>query len=337
MSSLAILAFILSIVSIAPVFMPTVIPCFLVPFLAIPSIVLGCFALITIKRSRGGLRGNWMAGIAITFSFVWVTFFFVLVPALVRTKQYAFEVKQRAQLLNIATAIELFKSEFGRYPPSDALDKDGRPYCGAMKLCEAVMGQDLLGVHPDTVFRSDGTDGKGAKLYFDANDLSIPVYRYNDIMRKGPYLPPENARACRLKDLYKDVGPFDGNTFVICDMYKTTVNTSTGKTIHMPVLYYKADTARSAHDVNDPNNPENIYDYRDNHGLLALGVPGKPGQKHPLFENPKIFYEMTKDYKATTASRPVRADTYILLSAGKDGLYGTKDDIPNFEMKWKHE
>ena len=335
LSSLAMLAFILSIVSIASVFMPTVVPCFLVPFLAIPSIVLGGIALITIKRSRGGRRGNWMAGIAITISFVWVTFFFVLVPVLVGIKRYAFEVKQRVQLLSIATAIELFKSEFGRYPPSDALDGDGTPYCGAMKLCEAVVGQDLLGVHPDTVFRSDGTDGKGTMLYFDANDLSVPVYRYDDIMRKGPYLPIENVNAYRLRDLYQDVGPFDGNTFVICDMYKTIVNISAGKTIHMPVLYYKADTAKSAHDVNDPNNPENIYDYRDNQALLALGVPGKPGQKHPLFENPKIFYEMTRDYRATKVNRPVRADTYILLSAGWDGLYGTQDDIPNFEMRWK--
>jgi len=33
-----------------------------------------------------------------------------------------------------------------------------------------------------------------------------------------------------------------------------------------------------------------------------------------------------------TVVRPFRADTYILISAGKDGLYGTKDDICNFEF-----
>ena len=103
----------------------------------------------------------------------------------------------------------------------------------------------------------------------------------------------------------------------------------------MPILYYKADTSKTAHDVNDPNNPENIYDYRDNHALLALGVPGKPEQSHPLYENPKLFYEMTRNYRAAKTSTPVRADTYILLSAGWDGLYGTKDDIPNFAMQWK--
>jgi len=254
-----------------------------------------------------------------------VTFFFVLVPVLVGIKRYAFDVGQMVQLFNIDTAIELFNSEFDRYPPSDALDEDGRPYCGAMKLCEAVMGRDLMGVHPNSRFRSDGTDNSGNPLY-GSNTFDV---------RRGPYLPPENGRAYHLRDLYENVGPFDGNTFVTCDIYKTIVNISTGKTIHMPVLYYRADTSKSAHDVNDPNNPENIYNYRDNQALLALGVPDEPGQKHPLYANPKIFYEMTRDYKSTKVGRPVRADTYILLSAGKDGLYGTKDDIPNFAMQWK--
>ncbi|HUV67307.1 MAG TPA: hypothetical protein VMW24_25680 [Sedimentisphaerales bacterium] len=268
-----------------------------------------------------------MAVTGLVISFMWIGFWGVLIHAMGRKVDIVYEIKQKAQLLNIATAIELFNSEFDRYPPSDALDQDDRPYCGAMRLCEAVMGRDLMGVHPSSRFRSDGTDDSGNPLY-DSNTGDV---------RRGPYLPPENAGAYRLKDLYKDVGPFDGNTFVICDMYKTIVNISAGKTIHMPVLYYKADTSKSAHDVNDPNNPENIYDYRDNQALLALGVPGKPGQKHPLFENPKIFYEMTRDYKSTKAGRPVRANTYILLSAGKDGLYGTEDDIPNFEMRWKPE
>jgi hypothetical protein len=103
----------------------------------------------------------------------------------------------------------------------------------------------------------------------------------------------------------------------------------------MPILYYKADTSKTAHDINDPNNSENIYNYRDNQALLALGVPGNPGKKHPLYQNPKIFYEMTRNYRSTKTNKPQRADTYILLSAGLDGLYGTIDDIANFDIQWK--
>jgi len=68
---------------------------------------------------------------------------------------------------------------------------------------------------------------------------------------------------------------------------------------------------------------------------LALGVPGKPGQKHPLYEDPKIFYEITRNERVAGPSVPKRADTYILLSAGHDGLYGTEDDIVNFDFRWK--
>jgi hypothetical protein len=161
---------------------------------------------------------------------------------------------------------------------------------------------------------------------YDSNTLKV---------RKGPYLPIENANAYRLKDLYKDVGPFDGNDYVLCDVWRRVTHIGTRKKVGMPTLYYKARASKTAHDTNDPNNPENIYDYRDNHALLALGVPGKPEQRHPLFENPKIFYEMTRDYRATKMSRPKNADTFILLSAGWDGLYGTQDDIGNFDMRWK--
>ncbi|MBL7186604.1 MAG: hypothetical protein ISS70_09780 [Phycisphaerae bacterium] len=83
--------------------------------------------------------------------------------------------------------------------------------------------------------------------------------------------------------------------------------------------------------MDDPNNPDNIYNYKDNHTLLALGVRGKPGQKHPLHEDPKIFYEISRDDRANGPSKPHRADTFILLSAGPDGLYGTADDITNFD------
>jgi hypothetical protein len=243
--------------------------------------------------------------------------------------------KQLSQLQRIDTALDLFKSEFNFYPPSGALDENGRPYCGAMKLVEAIMGQDLEGFHPDSIFRRDGTDSKGMKLYPDANNLSHQAYLDNMKMRKRFYFP-DRIPYC-LKDLYNGVGPFDGNEYVLCDEFWQVTHTGTVEKIGMPILYYKADTSKTAHDINDPNNPENIYNYRDNHALLALGVPGKPELKHPLYENPKIFYHVTKNTKVSGPSRPYRADTYILLSAGRDGLYGTKDDITNFQFRGKRK
>jgi len=37
--------------------------------------------------------------------------------------------------------------------------------------------------------------------------------------------------------------------------------------------------------------------------------------------------------QVTAINRPYRAGSYILISAGKDGLYGSPDDIFNFDKK----
>lgn len=241
--------------------------------------------------------------------------------------QIGIPVPQQAQFNAINTALELFKYEFDDYSPSDALDKDAKPYCGAMKLAEAMMGQDLMGFHSDSVFRSDGQDSSGKLLY----GTNSPTF--NPTVRKGPYLPIENANVYRLNEIFENVGPLDGNNYVICDVF--TKKRHSGKKTGMPILYYKADKSKKSHDINNPDNPDNIYNYKDNHTLLALDVPDQPDKKHPLFEDPKIFYEMTKDYEVAEPNKPHKADSFILISAGKDGLYGTVDDITNFYWRWK--
>jgi hypothetical protein len=55
---------------------------------------------------------------------------------------------------------------------------------------------------------------------------------------------------------------------------------------------------------------------------------------HPLAD-PKRFYMDTQSDKIVTKSRPYNADRFILISAGKDGLYGTADDICNFDFKYR--
>ena len=318
-STLAVIAFTLSIMSIATIFLSY----YLVLYVAITAMVVGCVALIMNKGRQEKLRGKSMAVIGISISLIWI----VLLSTLVYVMPLVYLVKQKAQFFYIDGAIELFNSEFDGYPPSNALDEDGRSYCGAMKLCEAMMGRDLQGFHPNSKFRADGLDESGASLY-NPNTLDD---------RKGPYLPTKNGKPYRLKDLYENVGPFDGNEYVLCDVFRRVTHFSTGKRGGMPILYYKANTSKTAHDVYDPDNPENIYNYKDNHTLLTLGVPGKPGQKHPLYEDPKIFYEIVRNDKVAEPNAPYRADTYILLSAGQDGLYGTKDDITNFDFRWKRE
>jgi hypothetical protein len=332
--ALAIWSFALAVTTPASVYIVfgIVIISSIIEFLALAivppvlALLFAMFALVRIVKSRGALRGQGFAIAAIGVLGLW-PLLLIISP---RTKVLHPRVWQKAQFHRIEAGLRLFDEEFDGYPSSDALDSAGQPYCGAMKLCEALVGKDLLGFHRDSVFRPDGLDATGQRdLYPEDPD------EYNIRARRGPFIPAASANTHKLMDIYgpDSIGPFGDHTFVVCDTY--TRKHKTGVVAGMPILYYKANPANSTHDVSNPDNPQNIYNYKDNHALVGLGVPGQPGMKHPLFRDPKIFYEMTRDYNITAQNRPFRADSYILLSAGKDGLYGTEDDIVNFDMRWK--
>jgi hypothetical protein len=323
-SGLAIAALCLGIFSILAFFLTKVLAFTVV----ISAIIFGIVALIKIKQSSGRLKGR---GLAITGIAVPAVMLFVLIrwhpgPLFGPPGRY---VSQKNQFHSIDVSLEMFRAEFDSYPDSGPTDTatPPKPYCGAMKLAEAMLGQDLKGIHPNSIFRSDGQDGFGRALY--------PVNPPEDNLRvrKEPYLPLAQYNAYELQDLYDNTGPFNPNSLVLCDIYidRYAICKGAKMTRGMSILYYKADTSKTTHSLDNPDDPNNIYNYRDNHALLGLGVPWDPNKKHPLFTNPKIFYEMTKDYNSTAISKPYRADSYILLSAGYDGVYGTKDDIVNFD------
>lgn len=265
----------------------------------------------------------------------------LLVPALNKVKQFATNVKQKAQFHSIEAAVELFDSQFGGYPDS-AYSAPGATgaaaYCGTEKLSEAMMGRDLGGFHPDSIFRSDRTNGLGVALY---TPMTLAA-------RPGPFLPLENANAIPLGEIYKTPAPFDPCDFVLCDVYNRVTDIRTGKKVGMPVLYYKANTSKQTHDLLNPNNPDNIYNWQDNAELLRLGMPFNPGRAHKLLSfagdasrslppepEGKRFYWNIRNEKVSAISRPYRADSYILISAGWDGEYGTADDICNFDWSYK--
>ncbi len=269
----------------------------------------------------------------------------LLVPALNKVRRFATDVRQRAQLHSMDTAIELFNSEFNGYPPSGALDPQGLNYCGAMKLAEALMGQDLLGFHTNSVFRRDAMDATGTSILYPPNFNALtPALRDSTLRaRKGPFLQPENANAWRLQDIYStNVGSFLATTFVLCDVYERQMRA--GKKTGMPILYYKADTANNYHDPNvasamlPADSRGNIYNYWDNRALIELGKPWEPAGStstpHRLAD-PVRFFKNTKSDRITTTPRPVRAEEFILISAGWDGEYGTADDICNFEWRYQ--
>ena len=94
-----------------------------------------------------------------------------------------------------------------------------------------------------------------------------------------------------------NTGPYPENARVLCDTYER--KRPSGQRTGMPILYYRVDSSRSTNNINNSDNPQDLYHYKDNHSLVLLGVPGKPGEMHPLAD-PKRFYLNTQDRKASS-------------------------------------
>jgi prepilin-type N-terminal cleavage/methylation domain-containing protein len=276
-----------------------------------------------------------------------VILFGLLVPSMNMVRRHSKHVKQNAQFHSITAALEMYKNDFEDYPESKAKENNGAgtiDYCGAMKLCEAMVGQDLLGFHPESVFKADGKTADGGKdLYPSPFNMTIPEHVDNLRSRKGPYLPVDSANVYKLSSLYgQDANSvFPNADRVICDEYSRLRDIGTGKKAGTPVLYYRADITKTSHSITDLN--KNIYNREDNQELVDLKLPWEPASNHPIATtgtdpegktaNPDKFYEITRDEKITSMTRPMRSDSYILISAGFDGLYGTRDDVFNFGNK----
>jgi len=264
----------------------------------------------------------------------------LLVPSLSAVKKMAKETKQKAQFATIELALAAFKNDDGDYPPSDwpLPPNPGNDYCGSQKLAEALLGWDLLGFHPKSAWRADGLDvGNGPGSYDPAQTRDINGDGFPDTFdeRKGPYLELATIGAFRLGNisvskpgLFVDTGPLAPDTFVLCDVFGAKkISTANGKIVRAgaPILYYKANT--SGKRIRD------VYRVSDNDALV-IAKQQADGRPHRLADTNNqygIFYdEYIRDPKITAKAWPYRPDSYILISAGADGLYGTPDDICNF-------
>ena len=240
----------------------------------------------------------------------------------------------------------------GYHPNSDFRSDGGFQHPDSLGvMMEAVYGA----YHPNT----DYTESDAGNNSFYAETAAENVKA-----RWGPFVELENANAFRLDDVYDPAAPvgpglgdFDTDPCrpnrVLCDVFAKKRHA--GKKTGMPILYYKART-QFTQQTWEPQPwqtygiTDDIYYYIDNYNLLALGSAETPGAWHPLADDypggggvgPPIpnseddwrdFENMILNPQVTSINRPYRAGSYILVSAGKDGLYGTPDDIFNFDKE----
>ena len=264
----------------------------------------------------------------------------ILIPSIYAVRSFAKNTEQRAQMNAIGLGLETFKNDYGDYPPSDQYGYAPQPpyyYNGAQKLSEALLGWDLKGFHPDSAWRSDGRDEAGAGFTYDPDGTRGTDSLYE---RKGPYLDVETANPFTLGELF-NLGTFRvrPNNYVICDVYpqlKVIRNDISGNPYVVkagtPVLYFKANTAsKTISDTTTHTN--NIYNPQDNKITATLVNPDGDTTFGDLYYNSDnkfaYFYDYITDPLAPGAW-PYNPETYILISAGRDGIYGTEDDITNF-------
>lgn len=290
----------------------------------------------------------------------------LLVPALSMVKDRGKEIQQKAQFHATTTGLEMFKADFGDYPESNDNSintvsspqklADNRPYCGANKLAETMVGLDYLGFHPNSDFRADGmntvVDKTSASVVqtvywaYDNTQQNWQTADENIQARKGPYLELENANAFLMDEVYTTFPGGSGFTpaftlagvnkypLVLCDVYARKRGGIGGKKTGTPILYFRARTNFSIQNSALPADMENsIYYFGDNARILDLGMPDT-GVPHTLFTGASNefvnFDDMIVNKNVQAVRRPYRAGSFILWSAGKDGSFGTGDDIFNF-------
>jgi len=293
----------------------------------------------------------------------------LLLPALAEVRRTVKVAQQKAQFSTIAMALEAYKNDFGSYPESDYLPPSLAPtpdFQASQRFTEAVVGLDLLGYHPDSPWPLQPAVSPDNKmdLYFPQ-----PIdtdYDRNLNARKGPYIEDATKWVFPLKDgrLFDDSsypvvdGLYDAsyniqplvNSYVMCDVFGvrkiSTYNKAATEIVETvtagtPILYFKADTSSNTMQLSFGNR----YDVRDNIGLIRLDPlsqmdkPPAERKPHPFYKplfyslDPALFY--STDYKIVdprvqNTIWPHNPDSYILISAGEDGLYGNQDDITNF-------
>lgn len=256
----------------------------------------------------------------------------LLIPSLTLIRNTAKEAKQKSQLTEIGLALTAFRNDYGDYPPSYWIPPQPpavTDYCGAQKLAEALLGRDLMGFHPKSDWSATNP------TFYPA-----PPPPQNLEERRGPYLELATTNAFKLGDLYGPALATSAlstvpDTFVICDSFgvkKITIAPGQTAKAGTPILYYRANT--SSKTIEPPPQPvDRIYNIFDNVPLASqLNSIADSTKAHQLGNpaNMQVFYNYIRDLKVTAKPWPYRPDSYLLISAGADGLYGTKDDICNF-------
>ncbi len=279
-------------------------------------------------------------------------------------------LKQKAEFHGMEIGLELFAKDFDGYPDSTTLPNasgvGANSVCGGQRLVEALLGRDLRGIEPTTAWYAPNDEAYKPGLYTTYPDFYDISDADSENRRKGPYVQLKFNNVYTIDKLYKDVGIGSSTIYtsaaaairqqapVFTDTFARNTVTGIDAKVGMPILYFKSDPTKrfrvnAARQFVDPpvfiDYKDWMYNYGDNLPLVALPKLSDVSPKAHFeykqdgtlaVSKEQAFYEMITQYDSQAAPRtlyPYNKDGVILLSAGWDGVFGTKDDITNFENK----
>lgn len=293
----------------------------------------------------------------------------ILLPSLAKARGQAKKVKVQTQIDAISKGLEMFRNEHrDQYPDSAASVLNGATWQarqdpvtgvtsvqnaddsgtvtvadnaqlnGAHWLARAMLGYDLRGVDAD--FRT--LDGPTIATTVLTRTTPPPPERLST------FIQLDSAKAVRDSDPTATKLPLPNDTtartgrFVLLDGYG------------FPILYYRANPQgnglRDARSSDTANSGQAVYYQEDNAfftGNSSLAGWQFKMRPHALkdfgdtssangVDTPNTFVNFFHNHDVHQASggmiAPYNSDSFILLSAGEDGVYGTRDDVKNFKI-----
>jgi prepilin-type N-terminal cleavage/methylation domain-containing protein len=227
---------------------------------------------------------------------------------------------------------------------------------GAHLLVDAMVGRDFLGYDP--------LPGAGTGSGVDSRWSTATAGDGTTRARRNPYIRPEGISTSSISKLPEDAFGFIHQASTLAEVMPEPDSADAVQVpvfidkFGFPFLYYRA-SPRSG-----PNTPiiqstgivvndigDGIYNGWDNEVFTSRraapnnhqvddavdGLNFIPPELPPL---PNKFAEFIRSWRATSydnqrrirVPRPVNGDSFIIWSPGRDGVWGSIDDVANFEV-----
>lgn len=289
----------------------------------------------------------------------------LLLVAVSAVRQQARTAESKARIATIEAGLSAYRTASGApFPPSsnigieDSLNHAGKMYdnpsevaysvYGANLLVWALAGADLLG---SAGFPDRDGEPINKSLLYGVDDNGNPKHRRQPVFVDLDADDFSSVEEFRLPPSVMDLAPLKER--VLVDAFG------------FPILYYKANPWAGHMVVGGGH--DGIYSQSDNAMFTGetegevLGVDLGAGYNHRLNTRVKTpfgdtfkvdpdpdpqeddlneslydgsFAKFIWDRKITARNLPVNRESYMLICAGADALYGTDDDVTNFITGW---